>query len=605
VLWIVVAALVAAVPWLGGGTYWTRQLILIALLSLITSGLNLSFGYAGELALGQPAMYAAGAYTAGWFVKSVENDLLLATVVGAAAALVVGLISGIPGLRLGGWMLAITSMFLVVLIPTLIQLFPTTLLGGNSGLTGIPLPSLFGRELEPNDYYLFVVIVTVLWFAVFRNLVRSRYGAAMLVLRQSPLLAGSLGMSVYRLKLQAYAISAIPAGIAGAMFANLDGFVAPESFSLDFGLGILAASILGGSSSVYGVFIGAALLQLGPLRAQAFDKYSLVVYGAFLIVGGLLLRGGLAGLSKKLYRRAKSWRRRGGPVRPEAEFDIDAGALRGDVPAVTGEVLTLSGVTKRFGGVAALDGVSFEARPGEITALIGPNGSGKTTMLNSIGGFHHVDSGTISLGGREITSRSPATVSQLGVARTFQTPAIPKDLTVQEVLTSARFTSDRVSLFSTSLRLPSYLHTVSRDKHDAEEILRATGLWNRRHELASDLALGTRRMLELARVLARRPKLILLDEVASGLDVDEVTELADILREVRRAGATIVLVEHNFSLVRSLSDQVVVLAEGKLVTSGTPAEVEAHPEVRRHYLGEGAALSGTTLAGTQSGGGDV
>lgn len=578
--WIAITALLLIAPSVGlVNLPWMRQIILVALLSLIVSGLNLSFGFAGELSFASAAMYAAGAYATGYIAMNVVNDLALAILVSSVFGLLLGLISGIPGLRLGGWMLATSSFFLVLLVPDVVDIFRDAL-GGHQGMTGIPRAQLFGFELGDTGLYLAVIVVTSIWFGLYRNLVISRSGNALAVLRQSPILASSLGISVYGLKLKAYALAGLPAAIAGAFFAYLDGFIAPENFGMNFTIAILAAAILGGKRSVYGVFLGAAIMQLGPMRTSLFGDFAFIAYGALLIIVGVLLPGGIAGGIAELrtrIRRSRSKRatsRRSGTVGEKPVF-----------APLPGKRLSVSGVGKRFGGVSALTDVTFEARPGQVVALIGPNGSGKTTLLNVISCFYRADSGEVRLGDETISGRSPHRVADAGVMRTFQTPVVP-EMTVRDAVATARYRSDRVSMVETMLRLPRYWAVVRRDREAVDAVLAACGLTDVASLPATSLPLGTRRVLELARALVVDPSLVLLDEVASGLDEEEVQALADVVRAVRDAGGTVLLVEHNFSLVRDLADHVVVLSQGRLVAEGDSESISRHPEVLHHYLGE-------------------
>ncbi len=262
---------------------------------------------------------------------------------------------------------------------------------------------------------------------------------------------------------------------------------------------------------------------------------------------------------------------------------------------MNGQDLRLEGVSKHFGGVSAVRDVSLEARAGAITALIGPNGSGKTTTLNIVSGLQKPSSGRVLIGADDVTALTAVDVARRGVARTFQTPAIPIELSVLDVVASSRIALHRTPLLSTILRLPAYRRTVRENSEVAEQWLAILGLTSVADELASAMPLGTRRMIELARALASDPAVILLDEVASGLDVDELQDLASVLRRVRDAGATIVLVEHNFALVQQLADHVVVLADGSVLADGPPREIAEHPEVLQRFLGSGAGVSGTTI----------
>ncbi|GAA3663948.1 branched-chain amino acid ABC transporter ATP-binding protein/permease [Nocardioides ginsengisoli] len=580
-LWIVPLALgilLILVPHFNLEYSIVRQLQLAMILSLLVSGLNLSLGFAGELALGQVAMYAAGAYTAGMLSQRGHTDILLQLVAAGFAALLVGLVTGIPGLRLGSWSLAMTSFFLVLLLPDVLAIFRDDT-GGRNGLSGILSPTLFGKLLSPDDYFMVIAIVTVAWFAVMRNIAVSRHGTALRVLKKSPVLAASMGINVFRMKLLAYALGAVPAGLAGALFASLDLYISPEAFSFSVATTILAASVLGGSASVYGAVFGAFVLQFGLNQSTEFQKYSLVVTGAFLIIGGVLLTGGLTGLARSLWRKAV-----GEDPAVSASAPADAAAAE-DVPAVPGKVLRVEGVAKAFGGNQALKGVDLVASPGRVTALIGPNGSGKTTLLNMICGFYRTDAGVIALDDKQLQRMGPDAVARTGVARTFQTPNIPEGITVREAVMAGRYAGHRATVLEAVLRLPRYRKVRKGDLAEADRVLDLVGIRHLENAEATALPLGQRRLLEVARCLISNPGVLLLDETASGLDEDEVERLAEVIRRVRDAGGTVVLVEHNFQLVLSLADEIVALAHGELMAKGTPEEIQNNERVMSEYLG--------------------
>lgn len=578
ILPLAIGIVILLLPTFGASYALTRQIELTLLLALIVSGLNLSLGYAGELAMGQVAMYAAGAYTAGLVSKAGVSDIFIQLALGALAALIVGFVSGIPGLRLGGWSLAMTSFFLILLIPDVLSIFKGAT-GGRNGLAGIKPATLFGDMIDGKTYYVLLVVVAIAWFAVMRNIVVSQHGTALRVLKQSPVLARSVGIPVFRTKLMAYTVGAIPAGIAGVLFANLDLFVSPEAFAFAFAMTALASSIFGGQASVYGALVGAAVLQFGLNQASNFAEYGIIITGAFLVFGGVVFSGGLAGVGVWIVRRLDKRARAAAAPAPSH------GAESASVEPLNGETLVVDGIAKAFGGNQALRGVQLEALPGNVTALIGPNGSGKTTLLNMISGFYKADAGTVQLGGREIQGQNPADVARAGVSRTFQTPNVPEKLTVMEVVQSGYYAAEVASLPASVLRLPSYWRIKRKIEQESERALRLVGLEAQRDELADALPLGNRRLLEVARCLVSSPRVLLLDEVASGLDEDELEVLEQLIRRLADAGQTVVLVEHNFQLVLRLSDDIFVLAQGQVVAHGTSEEIEHNPRVREEYLG--------------------
>ncbi|MFF0575872.1 ATP-binding cassette domain-containing protein [Streptosporangium saharense] len=564
-------------------SYWSRTVMLIAILSLLVSGLNVVLGYAGELAMGQVALYAVGAYVAGYLgVRLGMTDVTLALAAAVLAAVVVGLVTGVPGLRLGGWSLAMVTFFLVILVPNLIDVFEH-FTGGTLGLAAA-VPTLFGAEITGDRLYILILVVTGLWFAVARNLLLSRHGNMFLVLRQSPILASMLGVSVYRLKLLVYVVGAIPAALAGALFSMLDGFIAPETFTFALALSVLAASVVGGSTSVYGALAGAAVMQLGQQTFTQFQDWQLVIYGAFLLLAGVLFNRGLAGL---FHDGVAAARRRGWlpQNRPSAKAAAASEGREPHLGRLDGAVLRTEGLSKSFGGNKALQDVSVEARPGEVTALIGPNGSGKTTLLNLICGFYRPSGGRLLLDEEQVGGRAPYRIARLGVARTFQTPLIPQHMSTLAFVATGRYVTHRVGLLAAVLRLPAFRRGYAADDAEAYALLRLLGIEDVADRPVNSLALGTRRLVEVARSLAAGPRVFLFDEVGSGLDESDLVVLERAIEMIRAAGGTVILVEHNFPLVLKLADRIHVLSQGQLIATGTPAEIQADRRVLAEYTG--------------------
>ncbi|WP_433414365.1 ABC transporter permease subunit [Microtetraspora malaysiensis] len=583
VLLLLVLLLIAPTVGLLDG-YWSRTVMLIAILSLLVSGLNVVLGYAGELAMGQVALYAVGAYVAGYLgVEFGLTNVLIALLAAMLAAVVVGLITGIPGLRLGGWSLAMVTFFLVTLVPNLVDVF-SDVTGGTLGMA-TAVPTLFGMEIVGDRLYWLVILVVIAWFTVARNLLLSRHGNMFLVLRQSPILASVLGVSVYRLKLLVYVVGAIPAALAGALFSMLDGFIAPDTFTFALALSVLAASVVGGATSVYGAIAGAAVMQLGQQTFTQFQTWQLVIYGAFLLIAGIAFNRGLAGLLQDGLAAA---RRRGWlPARP-ATAAVPPG---GDGPVATrlepldGVVLRTEGLSKSFGGNRALDNVTVEAHPGEVTALIGPNGSGKTTLLNLICGLYKPSGGRLLLGDQQIGGQPTYRIARHGVARTFQTPLIPKDMTTLAFVATGRYMNHKVGILPAILRLPTFRRGYTADDERAMALLRLVGIADVAGKQVDSLALGTRRLVEVARSLASGARVFLFDEVGSGLDESDLAVLERAIGMIREAGGTVILVEHNFPLVLKLADRIHVLSQGRLLASGTPAEIQADRRVLAEYTG--------------------
>jgi branched-chain amino acid transport system permease protein len=601
---VIVLLIVAILPFLGVGVAFTRQVMLIAVYTLMVSGLSLAFGYAGEVILGQVALMAVGAYTTA-ILASVYgiHDLGLAIILSIIFAAVLGLVTGLPGLRLSHLSLGLITFFLVLLIPA-IAVMTQNISGGYTGLFGIIGPTLFGLDISATStFYVVCVVIAGLWIAVFRNLVLSRFGLGLRVLKQSPVLAASLGQPQLSLRLRAYVLAGVPAGVAGALFAYVTGYVAPSSFTLTLTTAVLAAAVVGGAQSVYGAAIGAALLVFGPLSSQAFERYSLIVYGVFLVLVGSIFAAGVTGWGRRFYRWLQRRLVEGRSASRSAAIGVPQAATvpssrteaiatsrfpdtRRDLLEQTdGETLVVRGATRSFGQVHALRGIDFEAKPGQITGLIGANGAGKTTLLNAISGAIKLDSGSVELGGVDITTMAVYKRARMGVGRTFQTPLIPEAMSTIEVAQSGAMIDGRLRMLSAVLRLPGFRRQQRNDRAVALGALEIVGLADRADTPATDLPLSTRRLLEVVRAVAGRPKVLLFDEPAAGMDDEALDELRDLLVRLRDAGATIVLIEHNISFVLSLADAVHVMNLGATLATGTADEIRHNPDVIASYLG--------------------
>lgn len=579
--WVIPPVIALAFILLGPSIFGVQdqqQILLVAIYTLIVLGLNLSFGFGGELAFGQVAIFAAGAYSTAILHTHGHTDLLLAGVVAILAGALVGLASGIPGLRLSHFTLALTSFFLVLVLPDLIAIFDEYT-GGQTGLSGIIFPTVLGMSLDDSGFFIFVIATCFVGTVCIRNLVLSHHGEALSVLRESPLLAESLGLSVYRLRIFAYVVGGLPAGVAGVLWAYLSGFVYPETFMLSSAIAILAASVVGGSRSIYGAVIGSALLIFGPLQASTAQEYSLLIYGLFLVVVGVVARAGLAGLGRTVMTRVL---RRLPAALTQPGETLDEHHETTNTP---GERLVVEDVAKAFGGLRALQGVNLSAEPGQITAILGANGAGKSTLLNAVSCFVRADSGRILVGDAEIQSLRPYRAARMGIGRTFQTPLIPDDLTALEVVRTGRLHMRRAGPLATLLRLPSFRRIRHTDTQEALAALAFAGLLHHAHQEARSLPLGTRRLLEVVRAFAGQPSVVLLDEPAAGLDDTGLRDLAELMIRFRDAGATVVLVEHNVPFVLGFADAVHVMGLGKVIASGTPDEIRNDPEVIASYLG--------------------
>jgi ABC-type branched-subunit amino acid transport system ATPase component/ABC-type branched-subunit amino acid transport system permease subunit len=560
-----------------GNLYWQNQLSQVAVYTIVVAGLNLSFGFGGEFSFAQVAFFGLGAYTAGYLQMHLNSDLLLTIGIVGGIGIVAAVITGFPAMRIRGWSLAMISFFVVLLFQDGLTTF-VSVTGGSDGMTGIQPPSIFGIHLSADIVYGITIAGAVAAVLALRAIIRSTFGLRLAAMRESPVLARTSGISISSTKLLAYVLGSVPAAFAGILFAYTSTYLSPSTFGFSSAVQIGAASIIGGASSIYGAPLGAALLQFTVVETASLERYALLVFGVALVAGGLFFRNGIAGILRNL--------------NGTTGLGTFGGMSRTAPPATTStgtrakSSLRIEGVTKSFGGVRALNDIEMTVLGGSVTALVGSNGSGKTTLLNIVSGLIDPDSGKVQLDGTELLGVPAEKRARGDLARTFQTPLLPKGLTVREAVAAGCTWSggSQRDGGSTWTRRRKRLLLAR-----TEEAIRVAGLGELAEREVSALSLGAQRLTELARAIAGESQIILMDEPASGLTEDDRIALASVLSSVMSLGTTVLLVEHNIDFVRSVAQRVFALDLGNVIASGTPDEVFNAASVKAAFLGEGPA----------------
>jgi branched-chain amino acid transport system permease protein len=585
------AVLLAAVLGVAGNDYVLSVFNFIGLFAVAVMGLVIVLGYAGQIVLGHAGFMAIGAYAsalltlrAGW---APPIAILAAATLVAAAAWV----AGKPILRLRGFYLALATMAFAIIVDSVLVGW-TDLTEGPSGMVGIPPFSLAGFKIVgewPN--FLFITALVLVALALTLMIERSMAGVGLRALHRDEELAATLGVDVPTLKTAAFVLSAIYAGVAGACYAHYARFISPEVFGLHASFDLLLVAMLGGVGTPYGALIGAAILKFLPEALGAFRDYRLMVYGLVFILITFYFPNGVAGWVRDLLAR----RRRA--VARAVAMPIARRAPASAPSAPAGRpLLVLEDVSRAFQGLQAVAAVSFEVRSGEITALIGPNGAGKSTIVNLVSGLLRPDHGRILFDGVDLARRAPWDIARAGVARTFQNVRLLGDLSVGENVLAGRCARSHLRLASTIGRLGRARREYEAGRAEARALLADVGLLDYEHRPASTLPFGSQRIIEIARALGTRPQLLLLDEPAAGLNDTETEALAHLLRSLVARGITILLIEHNMTLVQAVADAVVVVHHGQKLAAGNPDAVFRDPDVVDAYLGQALTPAVVTRA---------
>jgi branched-chain amino acid transport system permease protein len=587
--------LVAVFPWLLNSSYWMNLVNLAISFSVACLGLNIVLGYAGQLSLAQASFWGVGAYTSALLTVNLGVPVWLSLVAAFLVAALFGVMLGIPTLKLSGHYLAMTTIGFGIILQ-LILINAIWLTGGSDGIPKIPSPAIGSYELkDPSSFFYVAAVALILLTWASMRLKNSRVGRAFLAIQGNEMAAETTGVDSTLYKVMAFALSAGYGGLGGWLFAHSGShYISPDTFSFDQSVMFLAMAVLGGNGSAVGSIVGASLLTLVPEVLRFLKDYYMMVYSAGIVAVMIFMPGGIASLVRglRLSQRLRDWWQSGSTATRQVAAATAVGdpaaflkTLTAGNPGGNGNLLTVKGLAKHFGGLKAVDGVDMEVRRGEIHALIGPNGSGKTTIINMLSGLYVPTAGQICLEGVNTTGRRPHEITAQGVARTFQNIRLFGDLTVLDNVMIGQHNRTRSGLAASVLQPASQQAEEAAMRQKALAALEFVGMRGREFAEAKSLPYGRQRVLELARALVSDPKLLLLDEPAAGLNAAETEALLDLLFQIRDHGITILLVEHDMSLVMKVSDQITVLNFGKKIAEGDADAIQKNQEVIDAYLG--------------------
>lgn len=537
-----------------------------ATFAIAVFGLTVVLGLCGQINLAQAAFFGLGAYAVGLGTADYQINFWICLVAGSLLALAAGALLGMSTLKLGGHYLAMVTISFQQIV-TLVMINAIWLTRGPDGISKIGRPALF--ESQQSFLAFCVAALAVIGYLVW-HLPDTRIGRAMRAVRDNELAAGVAGIDIFRTKVAAFALSALLGGIGGGLFAGGFSYVSPDQFSFAESIVFLTMALLGGVGSPIGAVIGTGLLILIPewLRfLKNIPGLYLAIYGLFVILIVRFMPDGIWGFVQDVITK---WRAKAAPHIASPALQL--------VPAKTGGdmVLEVTGLSKHFGGLKAVDKVDISVRRGSVHALIGPNGSGKTTTLNMLSGLYKTTAGKIVLDGTDVTDMPAHQRTAAGLGRTFQNIRLFRSMSALEnVVIGAERPGNTL---------------IGEGGQDAltqraMSALTFVGLGGRANELVSSFSYGHQRLIEIARALAGNPVLLLLDEPAAGLNSSEKVELHDLLKRIAAQGLTILIIDHDMTLVREAAQHITVLNFGKRIADGESLAVLQHPDVISAYLG--------------------
>jgi len=562
-------------PLFGGG-YWGVIATRACVYWVLVSGLNLVVGFAGQIAIGWVALLTLGAYTTSVLAAGNAGPVFppyLALTIAAAVGAVFGLIIGLPALRLRTFYFAITTLGFATIV-TQVALAWQSVTGGGVGVPGPIFPEPFSSQWG-FYYFCFGLAAICTWMTA--NVAASRFGRALTAIRDAEVAAEANGISKPALLVPVFLFSGAVAAIAGGLFASLQSYITPDAFTLDLSVLFFIAILIGGRGSILGPLLGTILLTVLPELAAPLVAWSTFLYAVLLLLIVLAIPGGIAELLDFKNRRPLASDR---AIIPRPDLIKQLFNTAHDAGTLTLEQLAMS-----FGGVKAIDDLDLEIRPGQVHGLIGPNGSGKTTILNVISGYYAQQNGAVRLNGTVLPALARRQRARMRIARTFQTPRIVGSASVLQNVMIGGTIDGEGTFVESLLSLPRHHRDEGMLHATAMLALAAVGLDRLAQVRADRLQHSELRFTEIARALMLRPAFLLLDEPAAGLTAEEIERLGALLLAIAQAGTGVLVVEHHPDLIFDICHHVTVLNLGRLLAAGTPAEIRSHREVVNAYLG--------------------
>jgi ABC-type branched-subunit amino acid transport system ATPase component/ABC-type branched-subunit amino acid transport system permease subunit len=579
-IYLAAATGVAVFPFVVPNPYYIHFGQVFAYTAIAVIGLNILLGLSGQMSLGQSGFFALGAYGSAILATTYGWPLLPAMLVGLGVTTIAGILVGLIALRTRGLYLAMATLAFGFIVEILAQRW-TSLTGGTMGLMAVPQIDFGSFKMGPTYFFWTAAGLLLLVQIASDYVFDSALGRRLRVIKESEAFASTIGLNVPLWRTFVFAASAILAGLSGILFAHMDGYISSDAFNIRLTISLLIAAVIGGLGRSYGPLLGTAIL-LGIAEVLAsLPDIGQIIYGAILLVVLLLFPEGAIGLVGRIFRSEG---------KPGSTGSTAADRLTPLAPErPPAAALTVEGLTKTYAGVTALKDVSLSVQPGTIHALIGPNGAGKSTFINIVAGLYDADAGRIALNGKDVMTAPAHRRARMGIVRTFQNLQLIDSV---DVLSNIMLgVAPRRGLLGDFTAWLIGVRHEADERNNAYALLDSLGLAGFASHFPRNLSYGHRKLVELARAMAQKPSVLLLDEPVAGLTPEEAREIANVVRLLRDAGVAVLIVEHNMEFVMGISDTVTVLDFGHRIAAGQPAVVQNDPVVVRAYLGTESTTS--------------
>jgi len=563
------------------GNYYLRFISLIFIYIILAIGFNISSGYCGMTTFASASLYGIGAYTSAVAITRYHLPFFVGMLGGTLAAGIVSLLVSIPAAKVKRHYLTLVSIGLLEIVQRILIEWQSVT-GGSVGYY-LPAWKITGITLNTTQKYYFILIIMILCVTFQRNLVKSRWGRDFIAIKNNEIAASGVGINCSRYKIIGYFLSSMLAGLAGSLYASYSGYLSPDTFGFSFTVFVILMVIIGGQGTLSGPIIGAIIATFIPELFNATPDLKQIVYGLLLIVLPQIMPGGIAGTIKKRFREIDD-NKYILEASDETEFDFDSYRIKKSSDAEN--IMVVKGLTKKFGGLTAVNNLDMIIKRGTVHSLIGPNGAGKSTTVNMITGIDIPTEGSVVFNGKEVTGKPIHNLVKQGISRSYQHVRLFGNLSVLENIAMGYRLFYNHSMVDSIFRTKKMNREERKSFHEAMQYLKFIGLDGKENCDPESLSAGQQKLLELARSLCMKPELLVLDEPCAGLTESETKEFANLIKKIRNAGISILLIEHHMSLVMEISDYITVLDYGKKIAEGNPISVNKNPIVRSAYLGE-------------------